>query len=55
MLEQALVAKRAWLEVASESGKPIPAPRYRPVMPLQSKAAPHSAVHSPTIWQHTTY
>lgn len=30
-LEQALVAKRAWLEVASEAGKPIPAPRYRPV------------------------
>ena len=31
-LEQALVAKHAWLEAASEAGKPIPAPRYRPVI-----------------------
>jgi predicted RNase H-like HicB family nuclease len=31
-LEQALVAKRAWLEAASAAGKPIPAPRYRPVI-----------------------
>ena len=34
--EEALVelekAKRAWLEVARESGKPIPPPRYRPAI-----------------------
>ena len=34
--EQALaeveVAKRAWLEAARLAGKPIPAPRYRPVI-----------------------
>jgi predicted RNase H-like HicB family nuclease len=31
-LAQALVAKRAWLEAARAEGKPIPAPRYRPVI-----------------------
>ena len=31
-LAQALVAKRAWLEAASAEGKPIPAPRYRPII-----------------------
>ena len=25
-------AKEAWLEVAKESGKPIPEPRYKPVI-----------------------
>ena len=34
--EQALkeleIAKKAWLETAREAGKPIPAPRYRPVI-----------------------
>jgi predicted RNase H-like HicB family nuclease len=34
--EQALVeveqAKRAWLEAARQAGKPIPEPRYRPVI-----------------------
>ncbi len=25
-------AKEAWLEVARETGKPIPAPRYRPLI-----------------------
>lgn len=34
--EQALAeveqAKKAWLEAARESGKPIPPPRYRPVI-----------------------
>jgi len=34
--EQALAevkqAKRAWLEAAREKGKPIPEPRYRPVI-----------------------
>lgn len=34
--EQALAeleqAKEAWLEAARESGKPIPTPRYRPVI-----------------------
>jgi len=31
-LAQALIAKRAWLEAARAEGKPIPAPRYRPVI-----------------------
>jgi predicted RNase H-like HicB family nuclease len=31
-LAQALVAKHAWLEAASAEGKPIPAPRYRPII-----------------------
>ena len=26
------VAKKAWLEAARAAGKPIPAPRYRPVI-----------------------
>jgi predicted RNase H-like HicB family nuclease len=26
------IAKAAWLEVAKESGKPIPKPRYRPAI-----------------------
>ncbi len=34
--EQALAevkrAKKAWLEAAKEAGKPIPPPRYRPVI-----------------------
>ena len=34
--EQALVevekAKKAWIEAARQSGKPIPVPRYRPVI-----------------------
>ena len=34
--EQALkeleTAKKAWLEAARQSGKPIPAPRYKPVI-----------------------
>lgn len=25
-------AKRAWLEAASKKGKPIPSPRYRPII-----------------------
>lgn len=31
-LAQALIAKHAWLESARAEGKPIPAPRYRPVI-----------------------
>ena len=31
-LEQVLIAKQAWLEVAKEEGLPIPEPRYRPVI-----------------------
>lgn len=31
-LEQVLIAKEAWLEVAKEEGLPIPEPRYRPVI-----------------------
>jgi predicted RNase H-like HicB family nuclease len=31
-LREVLTAKEAWLEVARASGKPIPEPRYRPVV-----------------------
>ncbi len=31
-LRELLIAKKAWLEAAHEHGKPIPAPRYRPVI-----------------------
>jgi predicted RNase H-like HicB family nuclease len=31
-LHEVFVAKEAWLEVAREAGKPIPAPRYRPII-----------------------
>ena len=31
-LQEALKAKQAWLEAAHASSKPIPAPRYRPVI-----------------------
>ncbi len=31
-LMQALVAKTAWLEAAKAEGKPIPRPKYRPVI-----------------------
>jgi hypothetical protein len=31
-LEQVQLAKEAWLEAAHAEGKPIPLPRYRPVI-----------------------
>jgi predicted RNase H-like HicB family nuclease len=31
-LQEVLRAKQAWLEAAHSSGKPIPQPRYRPVI-----------------------
>ena len=31
-LAELQIAKRAWLEVAREHGKPIPEPRYRPLL-----------------------
>jgi predicted RNase H-like HicB family nuclease len=31
-LKQAQLAKKAWLEAARAEGKPIPRPRYRPVI-----------------------
>ncbi len=31
-LAELSVAKSAWLEAARESGKPVPAPRYRPLI-----------------------
>ena len=31
-LSQVEIAKKAWIESASQSGKPIPAPRYRPAI-----------------------
>ena len=31
-LEQVEIAKAAWLEAAHAEGKPIPRPRYRPVI-----------------------
>ncbi len=31
-LRELKIAKKAWLEVAKESGKPVPPPHYRPAM-----------------------
>jgi predicted RNase H-like HicB family nuclease len=31
-LREVLQAKQAWLEAAHASGKPIPEPRYRPII-----------------------
>ena len=31
-LAEALVAKKAWLDAARAEGKPVPVPRYRPVI-----------------------
>ena len=31
-LKEVEIAKAAWLEAARQSGKPIPPPRYRPVI-----------------------
>ncbi len=31
-LREVLIAKELWLEVAREDGKPIPEPKYRPVI-----------------------
>ena len=31
-LREVQIAKAAWLEAAEETGKPIPAPKYRPVI-----------------------
>jgi predicted RNase H-like HicB family nuclease len=31
-LREVLQAKKAWLEAARTSGKPIPEPRYRPII-----------------------
>ena len=31
-LQQVLVAKAAWLEAARSAGKPVPRPRYRPLI-----------------------
>ncbi len=31
-LHQVLIAKTAWIEAARSAGKPIPRPRYRPVI-----------------------
>lgn len=31
-LEELEKAKKAWIEAAHQSGKPIPSPRYRPVI-----------------------
>ncbi|HBY44787.1 MAG TPA: type II toxin-antitoxin system HicB family antitoxin [Thermomicrobiales bacterium] len=31
-LEQVLVAERLWLDSAREGGRPIPEPRYRPLI-----------------------
>jgi predicted RNase H-like HicB family nuclease len=31
-LREALAAKQAWLEAARAAGKPIPKPKYRPVI-----------------------
>ncbi len=31
-LREVLIAKSAWLEAASAEGKPIPLPRYKPII-----------------------
>ena len=31
-LQEVLKAKKAWLEAALENGKPIPEPRFRPII-----------------------
>jgi predicted RNase H-like HicB family nuclease len=31
-LAEALAAKKAWIDVARENGRPIPAPKYRPAI-----------------------
>ena len=31
-LKQVAIAKSAWIESAKQAGKPIPVPRYRPVI-----------------------
>ncbi|HEX9718973.1 MAG TPA: type II toxin-antitoxin system HicB family antitoxin, partial [Ramlibacter sp.] len=31
-MKQVLIAKELWLESARDSGKPVPEPRYRPVI-----------------------
>jgi predicted RNase H-like HicB family nuclease len=31
-LEEVETAKKAWIEAARQSGKPVPTPRYRPVI-----------------------
>lgn len=31
-LAEVMIAKEAWLESATEAGKPIPRPQYRPVI-----------------------
>ncbi len=35
-LAQAMLAKKAWLEAARAEGRPIPRPRYRPVIYQQT-------------------
>jgi predicted RNase H-like HicB family nuclease len=41
-LAEVLVAKALWLETAQEEAKPIPAPRYRPVI-YEAMGMPHTA------------
>jgi predicted RNase H-like HicB family nuclease len=31
-LEQVMVAREAWIEAAQQEGKPVPPPRYRPLI-----------------------
>ena len=43
-LREVQLAKDAWLEAARASGKPIPAPKYRPaIYTLQSPLEAHAA------------
>jgi predicted RNase H-like HicB family nuclease len=41
-LGEVLIARDLWLEVAAEEGKPIPPPRYRPVI-YEAFGGPRSA------------
>jgi predicted RNase H-like HicB family nuclease len=38
-LEQALVAKKAWLNAAKKEGKAVPKPKYRPIIYQLTAAA----------------
>jgi predicted RNase H-like HicB family nuclease len=43
-LEEVQKAKAAWLEAARAAGKPIPQPKYRPVIYRLSETSPLSPV-----------
>src|ERR671934_795490 len=50
-LREVLQAKEAWLEAARASGKPIPVPRYRPVIyqVCCGYTLPDTRTHEPSV------